>query len=68
MQHLYGGLQVRLIDLHHLKTAVERMVRLYNLTVFVNGGGADNGQVAVRQFGLQHIAGAGIACRLSSRI
>ena len=37
------------------------MVRLYNLTVFVNGGGADNGQVAVRQFGLQHIAGAGIA-------
>ena len=36
------------------------MVRLDDLTVFVNGSGAYHGQVTVRQFGFQHISGARI--------
>ena len=61
VQHLNGGLHVRLIDLYHLKTAVKGMVRLDDLTVFVNGGGTYHGQVAMRQFGFQHISGTRIS-------
>ena len=32
-----------------------------DLAVFVNGGGADDGQVAVRQFGFQYIPRTGIS-------
>ena len=37
------------------------MVRFDDLTVFVNGGGTYHGQVAVRQFGFQHISGTRIS-------
>ena len=37
------------------------MVRLDDFAVFVNGGGTDDGQVAVRQFGFQYISRTGIS-------
>ena len=37
------------------------MVRLDDFAVFVNGGGTDDGQVAVRQFGFQYISSTGIS-------
>ena len=61
VQHLDGGLYVRLAYLHGFETAAESMVRLNDLAVFVNGGGADDRQVAVRQFGFQYIPRTGIS-------
>lgn len=37
------------------------MVRLDDFAVFVNSGGTDDGQVAVRQFGFQYISRTGIS-------